>query len=197
MVKLDTATRQGQIKKAVLDIISTEGIGKLSTRNLAARIGVSEGALFRHFSSKKEIMLSILGDVKHDLLDEQEKIVYSGLKADEKLRGFLCLHVKYLIQNKGITMLLFSEAAHLNEPKLKMGLREILLTQKEHVSRIVRQGISEGIWDSSLTVEDVVLLYMGIPITLNIELILQTDEIVQEKFCARMLPLFTKLLGKK
>ena len=31
--RLDTETRQGQIKKAVLDIISTEGIGKLSTRN--------------------------------------------------------------------------------------------------------------------------------------------------------------------
>jgi len=197
MAKMDSATRQAQIKKAVLDIISTEGIGKLSTRNLAARIGVTEGALFRHFSSKKDIMLSILMDVKNDLLDEQEKIVYSGVKADEKLRAFLCLHVKYLIQNKGITMLLFSEAAHLNEPKLKMGLREILLTQKEYVSHIVRQGISEGLWDPSLAVEDVVLLYLGIPITLNIELILQTDEVKQENFCARMLPLFAKLLQRK
>jgi len=197
MAKLDTATRQGQIKRAVLDIISTEGIGKLSTRNLATRIGVTEGALFRHFSSKKEIMLSIMADVKHDLMDEQEKIVYSGLGAGEKLSAFLCLHVKYLFENKGITMLLFSEAAHLNEPKLKMGLREILLTQKEYVSRIVRQGISEGVWDPSIKVEDVALLYMGIPITLNIELILQSGEIQQDKFCARMLPMFAKLLGMK
>ena len=57
MARLDTETRQGQIKKAILDIISKDGIGKLSTRNLAARVGVSEGALFRHFPSKKAMML--------------------------------------------------------------------------------------------------------------------------------------------
>src|SRR4030066_1141234 len=111
--RLDTETRQGQIKKAVLEIISSEGIGKLSTRNLAAKIGVTEGALFRHFSSKKEIMLAILNDVKNELLTEQEKITYSSsLNAEEKLFKFLCRHVKYLVENKGITILLFSEAAH-------------------------------------------------------------------------------------
>jgi len=72
--RLDTDTRKEQIKEAVLEIISTEGIGKLSIRNLASKIGVTEGALFRHFSSKKEIMLSILDDVKKELLSEQEKI---------------------------------------------------------------------------------------------------------------------------
>jgi len=72
--RLDTVTRKEQIKEAVLEIISTEGIGKLSIRNLASKIGVTEGALFRHFSSKKEIMLSILDDVKKELLSEQEKI---------------------------------------------------------------------------------------------------------------------------
>ncbi|MDZ7763714.1 MAG: TetR/AcrR family transcriptional regulator [Melioribacteraceae bacterium] len=84
--RLDTETRQAQIKKAVLEIISSEGIGKLSTRNLASKIGVSEGALFRHFSSKKEIMLSILSDVKNELLTTQEEIVYSSkMNAEEKL----------------------------------------------------------------------------------------------------------------
>ena len=197
MARLDTETRQGQIKKAVLEIISEDGIGKLSTRNLAARVGVTEGALFRHFSSKKEIMLSILQDVKHDLIAEQEKIVYSGLTAEEKLKNFLCLHIDYLIQNKGITMLLFSEAAHLNDTNLKTGLRHILLTQKEYVNKIVREGIKEGIWDGSIEVENVAMLYMGIPITLNIELILQTDRVSRDRFCERMLDLFSRILVKR
>jgi AcrR family transcriptional regulator len=99
--RLDTVTRQEQIKKAVLEIISTEGIAKLSTRNLASIIGVTEGALFRHFSSKKEIMLSILDDVKNELLEKQEKITYSSsLNAEEKLYQFLCEHIKYLIEKK-------------------------------------------------------------------------------------------------
>ncbi len=196
--RLDTETRQAQIKKAVLEIISSEGIGKLSTRNLASKIGVSEGALFRHFSSKKEIMLSILVDVKNELLTEQERITFSSsLNAEEKLFQFLCKHVNYLIENKGITILLFSEAAHLNDTQLKKGLREILLTQKEYISRIVKQGMNEGIWDKSLIVENVATLYMGIPISLNIEMILQPVQPKKEKFCERMICLIKRVLEKK
>jgi len=196
--RLDTVTRQEQIKKAVLEIISTEGIGKLSTRNLASKIGVTEGALFRHFSSKKEIMLSILGDVKSELLADQEKITYSAsLTAEQKLFNFLCAHIKYLIENKGITILLFSEAAHMNDSQLKKGLREILLTQKENISRIIKQGINEGVWDKSLNVENVATLYMGIPISLNIEMILEPGIVKQEKFCERMINLIKRALEKK
>jgi len=196
--RLDTETRQGQIKKAVLEIISTEGIGKLSTRNLAAKIGVTEGALFRHFSSKKEIMLAILNDVKNELLVEQERITYSSsLTAEQKLFDFLCRHITYLIENKGITILLFSEAAHMNEPLLKKGLREILLTQKEYISRIIKQGMNEGVWDKSLNVENVATLYMGIPISLNIEMILEPGTVKQEKFCERMIGLIKRALEKK
>ena len=196
--RLDTETRQGQIKKAVLEIISSEGIGKLSTRNLAAKIGVTEGALFRHFSSKKEIMLSILDDVKNELLVEQERITYSSsLTAEQKLFDFLCRHITYLIENKGITILLFSEAAHMNEPLLKKGLREILLTQKEYISRIIKQGMNEGVWDKSLNVENAATLYMGIPISLNIEMILNPGAQKQKKFCDNMICLIKKALEKK
>ena len=196
--RLDTETRQEQIKKAVLEIISTEGIGKLSTRNLASKIGVTEGALFRHFSSKKEIMLSILDDVKNELLVEQERITYSSsLTAEQKLFDFLCRHITYLIENKGITILLFSEAAHMNEPLLKKGLREILLTQKEYISRIIKQGMNEGVWDKSLNVENAATLYMGIPISLNIEMILNPGAQKQKKFCDNMICLIKKALEKK
>jgi len=196
--RLDTETRQGQIKKAVLEIISSEGIGKLSTRNLASKIGVSEGALFRHFSSKKDIMLSILADVKNELLVEQERITYSSsLTAEQKLFDFLCRHITYLIENKGITILLFSEAAHMNETLLKKGLREILLTQKEYISRIIKQGMNEGVWDKSLNVENAATLYMGIPISLNIEMILNPGAQKQKKFCDNMICLIKKALEKK
>lgn len=196
--RLDTETRQGQIKKAVLDIISTEGIGKLSTRNLASKIGVTEGALFRHFSSKKEIMLAILNDVKSELITAQEEITYSStISAEEKLFKFLCLHIKYLIENKGVTILLFSEAAHMNDSQLKKGLRDILLTQKEYISRIIKQGMNEGVWDKSLNVENAATLYMGIPISLNIEMILEPGIVKQEKFCERMICLIKRALEKK
>jgi len=143
-------------------------------------------------------MLSILDDVKNELLAAQEQITYSAnLNAEEKLFKFLCLHIKYLIDNKGITILLFSEAAHMDDSQLKGGLRDILLTQKEYISRIVKQGMNEGIWDKSLKIENVATLYMGIPISLNIEMILQPVEPKKEKFCERMICLIKRALEKR
>lgn len=196
--RLDTETRQAQIKKAALNIISSEGLANLSTRNLASKTGISEGALFRHFSSKKEIMLSILADVKSELLATMEEITYSAHRnAEQKLQDFLCAHIHYLVENKGITILLFSEAAHMNDANLKKGLREILLAQKEYVIRIVKQGIQEGVWDRTLDVKHVATLYMGIPISLNIETILQSDMLKTENFCAKMGSLLKKVLETK
>jgi len=85
----------------------------------------------------------------------------------------------------------------MNDSQLKKGLREILLTQKEYISRIIKQGMNEGVWDKSLNVENVATLYMGIPISLNIEMILEPGTVKQEKFCERMLGLIKRALEKK
>ncbi|OIP55424.1 MAG: hypothetical protein AUK34_13295 [Ignavibacteria bacterium CG2_30_36_16] len=85
----------------------------------------------------------------------------------------------------------------MNEPLLKKGLREILLTQKEYISRIIKQGMNEGVWDKSLNVENAATLYMGIPISLNIEMILNPGAQKQKKFCDNMICLIKKALEKK
>ncbi len=195
--RLDTVTRQAQIKKAVLEIIAVEGTGKLSTRNLASKIGVTEGALFRHYSSKKDILHAIFQDVRDDLLDDLKRVAHSNVSADKKLLKFLSVHVKYLLANKGITLLLFSEAAHMNDSKLKREFRDIFLSLKGYVSEIIKQGMNENLWDRSLSIESAATLYLGIPTSLNMELILQTDTFNQECFCERMYTLILRALKNK
>ncbi len=197
MERQPTEIRQEQIKKAVLEIIATEGLQKLSTRNLAHRVGISEGAVFRHFASKRDIILGIMEDVRKDLQETLRRIATSAKNPDERLFDFLCAHIQYLLKNKGITILLFSEAAHMNDAELKSHLREILMEQKQLVSKIFQDGIVEGGWDPGLQVENVAMLYMGIPITLNIEMVLNPTGIQTENFCNRMKLLLDRVLKKK
>ncbi len=58
MQRQPSQIRQAQIKKAVLDIISEEGLHSISSRNVAKRVGITDGAIFRHFKSKREIRSS-------------------------------------------------------------------------------------------------------------------------------------------
>ncbi len=53
----------GDLKKAIMaaciGIIQKEGIRMLSLRNVAAKIGVSHSALYRHYGSKEELVVAL------------------------------------------------------------------------------------------------------------------------------------------
>lgn len=194
MSRETTNIRQEQIKKAVLDIIADEGLQNISTRNLAKRIGLSEGAIFRHFPTKRDIIKGIMDDVANDLIGSLRNIVLKPEKAEDKLFKYLCQNVKYLKENRGITMLLFSEAAHLGDKELKEKLNQILYEQKQLIIKMVKDGISEGAWDKSVNAEDIAIIYMGIPITFNIEFVLNKNGLNADNFCKRMYTLILKTL---
>lgn len=196
MEKQPTEIRQEQIKQAVLDIIYTKGLKNLSTRNLAKHIGMSEGAIFRHFPTKQDIILSIIRDVQHEFIGSLRAVANSAETPEERLQKYLCETVEYLTRNKGITMLMFSEASHNNDAALKKSLQHIFNSQKKLVSKIILDGIANDTWDESVPVEYVAMLYMGIPVSLNIELILSGGEFHADNFCGQMMLLINKLLKK-
>ena len=196
MEKQSTEIRQEQIKQAVLDIIYTDGLKSLSTHNLAKRIGMSEASIFRHFKTKQDIILSIINDVQADFIDVLRKIALSSLPPAERLEKFLCATINYLTVNKGITMLMFSEASHRNDAVMKSSLQQIFNNQKKLVSKIILDGIADGTWDESIAVERVAMLYMGIPVSLNIDLILSGGEFHAANFCSDMMKLLMKILER-
>jgi AcrR family transcriptional regulator len=194
MKRLDTETRKIQIKEAVLQIISSKGLANLSIKNLAKEVGLSEGALYRHYNSKKDIIIDIVNDVYNNLVVNQRKDSERNLPASVKLFNYFCNHIKYLLLNKGITILLFSEAAHQGDTELKKRLLRVLKEQNEILKMIVTEGIEKGIWNSSVNLDDFTTIYMGIPVMLNIEMVLEKEKFDYKSFCDRMFVLLEKVL---
>ena len=196
MQRKPTSIRQEEIKNGILDIIADEGLHALSTRRLAKKVGVSEGTLFRHFASKRDMLLSIIEDVQNGLMEQLRAISQNSGSAENRLQEFLCTHINFLIKHRGITILLFSEATQKNDTELKQHLQSIFLKQKEYISKIIQDGITEGLWDSTLHVENIAWLYLGIPITLNIELAFDLQSIRPQDFCQKTMYLLKRMLRK-
>lgn len=194
MKRESTEKRREQIKKAVLKVITKEGLHNLSIRNLAKIVGITEGAIFRHFTSKRAIIISIMDDVKTELMSELGSISNSTLPADKKLFKYLSCHINYLINNKGISILLFSEAAHLNDKELKKRLNSIFVEHEALITRIINDGIKEGKWRKIKNVKEFAIIYMGIPIALNVEVFNNKPEISVNEFIKRMFDLIIKIL---
>jgi len=67
-----TETRRQQIAEAALAVLAEEGVGRLTARTIAKRIGVTDGTLFRHFEDKQEIVLAAMGLLEAALLADLE-----------------------------------------------------------------------------------------------------------------------------
>jgi AcrR family transcriptional regulator len=57
---MEIKERQIEIIEAAGEILTESGINALTTKNLAAKMGFSESALYRHYASKEEIVLTML-----------------------------------------------------------------------------------------------------------------------------------------
>ena len=194
MKRKPTEIRREEIKFAVLKIIREEGIKSISTKNLAKYTGLSEGAIFRHFKSKKEIITSIIDDVARDMIGRLKTVAFSDSKPKERLFQLICSTINYLTENNGITILLFTEASHTNDLEMKQKLQHIFNSQRALVGEIIKDGMEQGVWDKQISIESVTQLYMGIPITHNINLILGNKKAHNEDFCKEMMILFERIL---
>ncbi|NOX52457.1 MAG: hypothetical protein GXP16_18275 [Gammaproteobacteria bacterium] len=82
----------------------------------------------------------------------------------------------------------------MDDKEMKKRLFDILSFQKYYVKKIIKDGIDDGLWDKKINADNVAALYMGIPVTLNIELILNKEGFKQENFCRKMFGLLERVL---
>ena len=64
---LDHETRLNQILAAARDLIAGGGVDALTVRGIASKVGVTEAAIYRHVSSKEEVLILLLEDVSASL----------------------------------------------------------------------------------------------------------------------------------
>ena len=61
---LKISDRQLEIIKAAGKILTTSGVSGLTIKNLAKEMKFSESAIYRHFTSKEEIIIALLEFLK-------------------------------------------------------------------------------------------------------------------------------------
>lgn len=60
--------KQEKIIKAAIDIFSEKGYSATSTSEIAQKAGVAEGTIFRHYKTKKDLLLQLVGPVAAKLV---------------------------------------------------------------------------------------------------------------------------------
>lgn len=139
--RLSSVERKTQIINATLDIISERGFGNLTTAEIAARVGITEGAIFKHFSTKSEILREVLLHIRSTLLPMARNVAGEDTSPGAKLEKLLRAKFNFFSKYPGVPKVIFSEQVHLSDESL----REILLTTVKGYSQVIHGIILEGI----------------------------------------------------
>lgn len=142
MKRLKSEERKEQIIKEAKKIIHKYGFEYLTTKRLAARVKVSEAALYRHFKNKEDIILGILSSIK-EFNDYLTRHIEEYKDKKEKIYELICSHFKYFQENPEMTSIVFSEDIFRNGKFLRNKLLEIISERRKIIC-----GALEDVKDS-------------------------------------------------
>jgi AcrR family transcriptional regulator len=119
-----------RIQRVARELFTEKGVQRTSLQDIATRLGITKPALYYHFSSREELVRSIL----QPLMDEGERFVAAhegdgSATPRELLEGYFDYHYRY----RGDLVLVISELTTLAD----LGLIDQLLTWRERLSRLV------------------------------------------------------------
>ena len=153
--------RQNDIIEHALQLIAEQGIEKLTYRNLAKKLGITEPAFYRHFANKTEIMLGILvyfDGIRRDLFATIRASTSSSLAA---LESVFLRHFELFEQKPAFAMVLFPDVIRQNREELSAKVLEMMQTGRENIVAIITKGIERGEIRNDVDAEQLALMISG------------------------------------
>ena len=81
-------TRQ-KILNAAADLIVEEGLDAARISKIAKRAGLTDGALYRHFDNKEDLLAEVYLDITKEMEDHAQRFSQQEGTAEERFIGFL------------------------------------------------------------------------------------------------------------
>lgn len=136
--------RKAEIVQTALDLMAEKGAGQVTAQAIADRIGIAQPTIFRHFKSRDAIFHSALRFVSGQVLGLLESGRSANSSPEQRLQKLLARQLGIVSRNRGLPRLLFSDRLHLEDPKLKQRVREVMGRYVEHVRGLIAEGQAAG-----------------------------------------------------
>lgn len=153
--------RQLEIIEAAGEILNESGIAGLTTKSLAAKMGFSESALYRHFKGKQEIVLSMLKYLAKNMDERLTNSVKDIDSPDEKLKAVFNNQFEFFKKNPHFLVAIFSDGLLEESKAINGAILQIMATKRNHLLKIIQEGQKQKQFTDTLSADDLVHIIMG------------------------------------
>ncbi|MEI8257325.1 MAG: TetR/AcrR family transcriptional regulator [Deltaproteobacteria bacterium] len=151
--------RRAEIADAALRLIGTRGIADLTMASLAEAVGVTPGALFRHYPSREAILDAAAARAEELLAPT---VPSPDLPPLERLRALVLARSATVGSNAGLSRLLLSEQfAMALPPAAAERLRGLITRTRGWVRAVLAEAIESGAIRDDIDPDSLAVLVLG------------------------------------
>ncbi len=173
--RLSSDERQREIIAAVLELARLHGPDAITTQAIADHIGVTQGAIFRHFPNKEAIWLAVFAwvdDALAVILDEA-----SGTSATpvRQLERIFLAHTAFIARYPGVPRILFHDLQTPGRSPVRKAVRAMVMGYRQRLTEVLARGKADGTLCATLDEAKAAGLFIGAVQGLVIQSALRED----------------------
>ena len=129
--------RKNQILQTLAEMLEKPQQEKITTAALAARLDVSEAALYRHFASKAQMFEGLIEFIEQTLFGLVNKIAAEETDGRQQLDGIISLLLGFAQKNPGMTRVLIGDALVNENERLQARINQL----HDRIEATLRQAL--------------------------------------------------------
>lgn len=149
------------IVQAVLDLAGERGPDAITTQAIAERIGVTQGALFRHFPDKQAMWFAVFEWVRAALGATADAAIDPKASPLTNLERVFCAHVGLVAEHPGVPRALYHELQTVGDSAVRDAVRAMVGDYRRRLLRLFEQAKAAGELPGSLDAALATVLFIG------------------------------------
>ncbi len=154
--------RRADAIETVIDLASEQNPEEITTTAIANRMGLSQGALFRHFPNKEAILKGVIEWVAERLLGRVDKAAKAAASPLAALEAVFVTHIDFVASHPGVPRMLFGELQRSKVTPAKRMARTLIANYGKRVETIIEEGKAQGELDAMLDSKSAATMFIGI-----------------------------------
>ncbi len=200
--RLPTAERQALIVAAAIALAGRHSPDAITTGDIAREIGLTQGALFKHFASREAIWLAVMESVTGQLMARLEDAARapadrpSASPSLDALARVFAAHIAFVMECPGVPRLIFHDLQQPADSPLKRQLGNLLQRYRQLLNQLLQNAVRNEEAPADLDLPGAVTMFIGIVQGLAMQSILSGPGADLSAEAARVFPLYLRCIRK-
>lgn len=157
--KLSADARRALTVKTVIALAASANPAAITTAQIARHMGVTQGALFRHFVDKQAIWTAVMDWTAVTLLARFDAA--AGATPVECLRAMFAAHIDFIVTHPGVPRILFAELQQVGAAPGKARALSLMSEYRRRVVALLDEAKAQGMTSETVDIPAAATMFLG------------------------------------